>query len=289
MPGLFFSVPVARDANGGVTRTRSGGVRRLEGRAAVITGAADGIGRGIARRFAAEGASIVVADFDGERGPQVAAELEALGARAMFVRCDVTSKAEVTAMIDGCVDRFGSVDILVNNAYRGQGPERIERKSDAVFAGAMAMCLYATKWAMERALPHMKARKWGRVVNMASLNGVNAHMGTGDYNVAKEAVRAYSRTAAREWAPYGICVNVICPAAVSAAYRRFAEMSPEVAAATAAANPMGRMGDPETDIGGVALFLASEDARYVTGNTLFVDGGGHINGVPWVPDFGPDE
>jgi len=141
---------------------------------------------------------------------------------------------------------------------------------------------------MEAALPHMRARRWGRIVNIASLNGVNAHMGTAEYNAVKEALRAYTRTAAREWAGYGICANIICPAAASASYRRFKEMAPEVAAATAAANPMGRMGDPAADIGGVALFLASEDARYLTGNTLFVDGGAHINGVPWVPDLGPD-
>jgi NAD(P)-dependent dehydrogenase (short-subunit alcohol dehydrogenase family) len=134
----------------------------------------------------------------------------------------------------------------------------------------------------------MRANHWGRIINIASLNGVNAHMGTAEYNVGKEALRAYTRSAAREWAGYGICANIICPAAASASYRRFQEMAPDVAAATAAANPMGRMGDPETDIGGVALFLASEDARYLTGNTLFVDGGGHINGVPWVPDLGPD-
>jgi NAD(P)-dependent dehydrogenase (short-subunit alcohol dehydrogenase family) len=263
--------------------------KRLEGRAAVITGGADGIGQGIARRFAAEGASVIVADYDAERGPAVAEELQALGAKAAFARCDVTSRDDVFSAVDLCVERFGSVDILVNNAYRGEGPVRIERKSDERFDDALKMCLFATKWAMERALPHMKARGWGRVINMASLNGVNAHMGSADYNAAKEAVRAYSRTAAREWAPYGICVNVICPAAISAAYRRFAETAPDVAAATAAANPMGRMGDPETDIGGVALFLASDDARYLTGNTLFVDGGGHINGVPWAPDFGPEE
>jgi NAD(P)-dependent dehydrogenase (short-subunit alcohol dehydrogenase family) len=270
----------------------SGGVAashgRLAGRAAVITGAADGIGYGIARRFVAEGGSIIVADWDDERGPQVTQELTALGGRAIFLRCDVSNKANVFAAVDLCVAEFGSVDILVNNAYRGDVPSRIEQKSDERFEEALRMCLFGTKWAMERALPHMRAKGWGRVVNMASLNGVNAHMGSADYNAAKEAVRAYSRTAAREWAPYGICVNVICPAAVSAAYRRFAELAPDVAAATAAANPMGRMGDPESDIGGVAVFLASEDARYMTGNTLFVDGGGHINGVPWVPDLGPD-
>lgn len=262
---------------------------RLDNRAAVVTGAADGIGEGIARRFAAEGAAVVVADYDDERGPAVARDLRGLGARAEFIRCDVSWREDVIGAVDLCVERFGSVDILVNNAYRGEGPVRIEKKTDERFDEALRMCLFATKWAMERALPHMKAKGWGRVINMASLNGVNAHMGSADYNVAKEAVRAYSRTAAREWAPYGICVNVICPAAVSAAYRRFAEMAPQVAAATAAANPMGRMGDPESDIGGVAAFLASEDARYLTGNTLFVDGGGHINGVPWVPDFGPED
>ena len=264
------------------------GEGRLAGRAALITGAADGIGQGMARRFAKEGAALLVVDFDADKGEETVRQLEALGARAAFFRCDVTDKAQVQAAIAACVEHFGSVDVLVNNAYRGQGTGRIESKSDAVFANSMDICLYAAKWSMEAAFPHMRGRGWGRIINIASLNGVNAHMGTAEYNVGKEALRAYTRSAAREWAGYGICANVICPAAVSASYRKFAEMAPDMAAATSAANPMGRMGDPDTDIGGVALFLASEDARYLTGNTLFVDGGGHINGVPWIPDLGPD-
>lgn len=265
----------------------SGG--RLAGRAALITGAADGIGQGMARRFAREQAAILVVDYDAGKGASTAEELKALGARSAFFRCDVTHKEEVQAAVAACAEAFGSVDILVNNAYRGAGTDRIERKSDALFAACMDMCLYAAKWSMEAALPHMRARGWGRIVNIASLNGVNAHMGTAEYNAGKEALRAYTRTAAREWAGYGICANIICPAAASASYRRFKEAAPDVAAATAAANPMGRMGDPEADIGGVALFLASEDARYVTGNTIFADGGASINGVPWVPDFGPED
>jgi NAD(P)-dependent dehydrogenase (short-subunit alcohol dehydrogenase family) len=98
-------------------------------------------------------------------------------------------------------------------------------------------------------------------------------------------LRTLTRSAAREWASLGICANVICPAAASASFKEFEELYPDMAREAASANPMGRMGDPEADIGGVALFLASEDSRYVTGNTLYADGGGHINGVAWVPEL----
>src|SRR6185369_14574019 len=97
---------------------------------------------------------------------------------------------------------------------------------------------------MRAALPHMRARGWGRIVNVCSLNGVNAHVGTADYNVGKEALRTLTRSAAREWAGFGICANVICPAAASAAFRQFKALQPDLAEAAAAANPMGRMGDP---------------------------------------------
>lgn len=255
----------------------------LAGRAALVTGAAEGIGRGIAVRLAGAGAAVMVADFNEDKGMAAAEQLRGLGARAAFVRCDVTSREEVIAAVAACADNFGSIDILVNNAYRGQGLCRIENKPDSLFAEAMAMCLYAAKWSMEAAFPHMKARQWGRIVNICSLNGVNAHIGSADYNAAKEALRSYTRTAAREWAGFGICANIICPGAATASFERFRSLQPELAAAAEAANPMGRMGDPEKDIGGVALFLASEDARYLTGNTLFVDGGSHINGVAWAP------
>jgi NAD(P)-dependent dehydrogenase (short-subunit alcohol dehydrogenase family) len=268
-----------------VTTLRPG---RLEGRAALVTGAADGIGLGIARRFADEGAAVLVVDYDDEKGEAAAAALRALGVRAAFQHCDVSQRDEVKAAVAACIEQFGAIDLLVNNAYRGRGPSRIEGKSDEAFLDAMTVCLMAAKWSMEAAFLAMRARRWGRIINIASLNGVNAHMGTAEYNAGKEALRAYTRTAAREWARFGICANIICPAAISSNFRRFEQMQPELAAAASVANPMGRMGDPEADIGGVALFLASEDARYVTGNTLFVDGGAHINGVAWVPDLGPE-
>lgn len=255
---------------------------RLAGRKAVVTGAGSGIGKAVARRLAAEGAEVILAEFDETSGVAAAAEIRGEGGNARFIATDVSRRDAVAEMMADA----GEVDILVNNAWRSQGIGRIERKDDAMFAASFDVAFYAAKWTMEAAFPHMKARGWGRVINMASLNGVNAHMGSADYNVAKEALRAYTRSAAREWAPFGICCNIVCPAALAESTRWVMSQQPGMIERIAAANPMGRMGDPDADIAPVVAFLASDDARYLTGNTLFVDGGGHINGVAWAPELG---
>ncbi|MCP4907766.1 MAG: SDR family oxidoreductase, partial [bacterium] len=153
---------------------------------------------------------------------------------------------------------------------------------------AMRVGFFSNLWSMQAAFPHMKKQGWGRVINLCSLNGVNAHLFTVPYNTAKEAVRTLTRTAAVEWARFGIVCNVICPAAATESYVEVMSKNPEMEKTILARHPMGRMGDPEDDIGSVALFLASDDARYVTGNTLFVDGGSHINGADWNPEL-PEE
>ena len=260
---------------------------RLDQRVAIVTGAGDGIGRGVARRFAAEGANVLVADIDEAAARRVAQELIVdLDADAFALRTDVANKADNTAMVHAAQDRWGTVHILVNNAWGGESLCRVEDKPDAQLAHGLNVAFYGPFWAMQAAYPLMKAQRWGRIINMCSLAGVNAFMGTVEYNSAKEALRTLTRTAAREWAPFGIVANAICPGARSASLRRLFEEHPEMEGAVAGTNPMRRVGDPETDIGPVAAFLASDDARYVTGNTLFVDGGGHINGVQWEPDLG---
>lgn len=260
---------------------------RLQGRVAIVTGAGEGIGRGVARRFAAEGARVLVAELDEERGAAVARELASeFGAEARFVGTDVGVKADSQAMVAAALEAWGTVDVLVNNAWGGGALSRVERKTDELWEAALHVGLLGPFWAMQAAYPVMAAKRYGRVVNMCSLNGVNAHMGTAEYNVAKEALRTLTRTAAREWAPRGVVCNAICPAAKSAAFSAVMAGHPELVAAADAANPMGCIGDPEEDIAPVAVFLASEDCRYLTGNTLFVDGGSHINGSPWVPDLG---
>ncbi len=262
---------------------------RLDQRVAIITGAGAGIGRGIARRFAAEGATVVIAEYNERTGAAAAAELKQdFGIDGAFLHVDAGRKEQLVDMVAETVRRFGRVDILVNNAWgrrpgsSGFGP--VERKADEDLEHAFRIGCMAAFWAMQAVFPHMRDQAWGRIINLASLNGVNAHPYTVDYNAAKEALRALTRTAAREWGKHQICCNIICPAAATEAYQAFAAAKPENAAAITRMNPMGRMGDPELDIGGIAVFLASEDARYLTGNTLFADGGAHINGVNWMPD-----
>jgi len=255
---------------------------QLDGRVAIVTGAGDGIGAAIARRYANEGAKVVIAELDAQSGKALAEEL---GDAGHFVPTDASIKSDVEAMVTAAVDHFGTLDILVNNAWGGGRLGRIENKTVELMEHGMNLGLMGPFWGMVAAHPIMKAKGYGRIVNICSLNGVNAHMGTTEYNVSKEALRAATRTAAREWADCGIVANVICPAAKSAAFAATMAAHPELIAAADGANPMGRIGDCYDDISPVALFLASEGARYLTGNTLFVDGGSHINGSSWAPNL----
>lgn len=278
-----------RDRETGVRRDGRGAMGALDGKVAVVTGAGQGIGRGIARRLAGAGASVLVAELNPETAERVATELrDDFSVEAGWTRTDVTDKQDVTDMVATAERRWGGLDVLVNNAWGGGGFGRIEWKDDAEIEHGLKVGFWGAYWAMQASFPILTARGGGSIVNLCSLNGVNAHLYTVDYNTAKEAIRAFSRTAAREWARHGIRVNMICPAAVTPAYEMFRQFAPENAAELLAMNPMGRMGDPEADIGGVAVFLASDDSRYLTGNTLFVDGGSHINGVSWDPGL-PDD
>ena len=177
--------------------------------------------------------------------------------------------------------------ILVNNAYVAGGFGRFEHKPDSDLQLAFEGGPLHTFCAMQAVFPYMKEQRWGRIINFVSLNGLNAHMYSVDYNAAKVAIQAITRTGAREWARHNILVNCIAPAAASPAYVAFAEAAPENAKEMLKQNPIGRMGDPEHDIGGVALFLATDDSDYITGMTMLADGGGHINGVQWDPPM-PD-
>lgn len=259
---------------------------QLENRVAIVTGGAAGIGRGITEAFASEGASVLMVDVNQTAAADAMAYFEShYPGQVRSAQVDVTDKQQVQGMVADAIEQFGRLDILVNNAWRGSGFARLEQQTDEQIRGAFDMAVMAAFWAMQAALPEFRRLGAGRIINLCSLNGVNAHMYSADYNAAKEALRTLTRTAAREWATDQVCCNVICPGAASDAYQRFARHNPDNAAEIAKANPMGRVGDPLTDIAPVAVFLASDACRYLTGNTLFVDGGAHINGVHWAPQL----
>ncbi|HJQ83855.1 MAG TPA: SDR family NAD(P)-dependent oxidoreductase [Candidatus Binatia bacterium] len=249
---------------------------RLAGKVALVTGAGQGIGRGIALVFAREGARLCVAELKAHRAERTAEEIRAAGGDAFAVVADVGRKTDVDAMVAATVERFGALDVLVNNAH-GFGPRAaLDAIPDAQFDLSWTTGVKGSWWAMCAARPHMAARGWGRIVNMVSLAAERGHPGLGEYGAAKAGIAALTRTAAREWGADGITVNAIAPAAWTKRGQDFAARDPEAFRRAMASRPIGRLGDPETDIAPVALFLATDDSRFVSGVVLHVDGGAHL-------------
>ncbi len=247
----------------------------LAERVVIVTGAGRGVGLGIARHLATRGCTVVVGERHEQRLAEVTAELVSLGARHLGVSCDVGDREQVLDLVASTVDAFGRVDGLVNNAQRLISTKPLEDVTEADMDTVHRSGTLGTLWGMQAVLPHMRARGWGRIVNLASASGIRGAAGTGPYNAAKEAIRALTRTAAREWAPHGIVVNCICPAAAGHHTRPGeGELGFESWLAMYGAHPMGRDGDPEHDIAPVSAFLLSDACRYLTGETLMVDGGG---------------
>jgi 3-oxoacyl-[acyl-carrier protein] reductase len=244
----------------------------LQGRVALITGAAAGFGEAIARRFVAEGAKVLVADLEGARAQDVATSL---GASARAVRCDVSRRADVDAAVAACVDAFGGVDILVNNAgttHRNQSMLEVDEATfDRVFAVNVKSIFHTT----QAVVPLIKARRSGCIVNIGSTAGIRPRPGLTWYNASKGAVNLLSKSMAAELGPDGIRVNAVCPVmSPTALIEQFLGVpdTPEARAKVVAGIPLGRMSTPE-DVAEATLYLASDAARFITGVELPVDGG----------------
>ncbi|HZR81915.1 MAG TPA: SDR family oxidoreductase [Candidatus Binatia bacterium] len=249
---------------------------RLENKVAIVTGAGQGIGRGIARAYAREGAAVVVAELKEHRAARTADEIRELGGRTLALATDVSRREAVFEMVRRTVAEFGRLDVLVNNAQGMHSHKPFEEITDEDFDVFLVSGLKGTFWAMQAAFPHMKAQGGGRIINMVSLNALNGAPGLADYNATKGAVQALSRTAAREWGKHKILVNCIAPGAASKRGLEFLERNPEAARRILEERPLGRLADPELDLAPVAVFLASDDGHFVTGQTYFVDGGAYL-------------
>jgi NAD(P)-dependent dehydrogenase (short-subunit alcohol dehydrogenase family) len=241
---------------------------RLEGKVAVITGAASGIGRAGARKFAAEGAHVVVADL--ADGSELAGEIGGL-----YVRADVTSPDEVRAMYDAAVERFGGVDVLFNNA--GISPPDddsiLETELDA-WRRVQEVNLTSVYLCCKHGIPHLLERGGGAVVNTASFVAVmGAATSQISYTASKGGVLAMSRELGVQFARQGVRVNALCPGPVNTPLlRELFASDPERAARRLVHVPMGRFAEPE-EIAAAAAFLASDDASFITASTFLVDGG----------------
>ena len=254
---------------------------RLSGKVAVVTGAGRGIGRAIALEFAAEGASVAVASRTASTVESVVAEIEASGGVAFGLTVDVGERDQVERMVRATVERFGALDVLVNNAQGfgtranpigSPGHNSLENFPDDVWDYTFETGLKATLWSMQAAFVHMRDRG-GKIINFGSGNGIGAMKGTAAYNATKEAIRSLTRTAAAEWGKYDICVNVIIPTMATEATEAFFEARPGIREKLAKQIPLHRFGDVDRDIGPVAVFLASSDSDFITGQSIHVDGG----------------
>jgi len=245
---------------------------QLQGKIALVTGAAGGFGEGIARLFVAQGARVMIADLDGVKASQVAADL---GPSARAVVCDVSKAADVQAAVQACVDAFGIPDIVVNNAgttHRNQPMLDVDEATfDRVFNVNVKSIFYMT----HAVVPLMRQRRQGSIINVGSTAGMRPRPGLTWYNASKGAVNLLSKSMAAELGPDNIRVNAICPVmGATGLIEQFlgAADTPESRAKVVAGIPLGRLSTPD-DVAQAALYLASDASCFITGVELPVDGG----------------
>ncbi len=256
----------------------SGGDGPLTGRTAIVTGAGQGVGEGIAHRLAVDGANVVVAARRASTGEPVAQAIRARGGRAVCIETDVADRAAVDGCVAATLEQFGTLEIVVHNAFAGAVPHRLEDvEIDRDWERMSRTAVWAVLYLARAAWPHLAvAGARGRLVVVTSPSALEGSANIPLYSTVKAAERAMVKSLAREWGPLGITANCIAPVAETPALLRAFEQNPVLRAAVEARTPLRRLGDPERDIGAVAAFLAGDDSSYVTGQTIVCDGGSFL-------------
>ncbi|MBE1285169.1 MAG: glucose 1-dehydrogenase [Rhodobacteraceae bacterium] len=244
---------------------------RLEGKTAIVTGGASGFGAGIVRKFLTEGARVMIADINGEAAKAMAAEC---GPESIAKTVDVSEEASVNAMAQTALEEFGKVDILINNAGVTHLPTPLEDVSEEDFDRVFSVNMKSVFLTAKALVPHMKDRRSGAILNVASTAGVSPRPNLNWYNASKGWMITATRTMAVELAPHGVRVNAINPVAGETPLLKsfMGEDTPEVRAKFLSTIPLGRFSQPE-DMGNAACFLCSDEASMITGVAMEVDGG----------------
>jgi len=244
----------------------------LDGKVAIVTGAARGIGKGMATALGKAGAAVTITDIKQDVLEQTSAEFEQLGIQHLAIVADGTKDADVENAVRQTVDAFARIDVLINNAQTAVTGRNLEDQTiEDVMVGIDTGFLASFRY-MKACFPYLKESQ-GTAVNFASQAGLLGNVGMLGYNAAKEANRALTRTAAREWAQHNITVNTIIPGMLTEGSKEFFDANPEHYKYSLANIPLGRLGDPEQDAGALVVFLASDGAHYITGDTFNIDGG----------------
>ena len=246
--------------------------KRFTGRIAVVSGAANGIGRASALRLAREGADLVVVDREGDALLAVAREIEAAGRQVLPITADWTDQRAVAEAFATIRGRFGRIDVLFNNVGQSarERASEFHASEEATWRFVIEVSLVATMRATRLAVEEMRARRSGRIVNMSTESAFYGDVGFVDYSAAKMGVIGFTRSLARELAPFQVNVNAVCPGAIRT--RAHDRLPREVIDRVRNSVPMGYVAEPE-DVAGVVAFLASDDARYITGQSILIDGG----------------
>jgi NAD(P)-dependent dehydrogenase (short-subunit alcohol dehydrogenase family) len=245
---------------------------RLRGRVAVVSGAANGIGRASALRLAAEGADLMIADREDDALQAVARAIERQGRQALAIAADWTDGGAVRDAFAAARRRFGRVDILFNNVGQSarERASEFHRSEEGVWRFVIEVSLLATMRATREVVEEMRERRSGRIINMSTESAFYGDVGLVDYAAAKMGVVGFTRSLARELAPFQVNVNAVCPGAIRT--RAHERLPAEVIDRVRRSVPMGYVAEPE-DVAGVVAFLASDDARYITGQSILIDGG----------------
>jgi len=243
----------------------------LKGKVAIVTGGGRGIGRAIALGLAGAGASVVIAGRTAEQIDSVAKEIAALGGQTLPVVTDLTVQDQINNLIEETVKKFGRIDILVNNAARSFLRSLLDLREDGwdkVFDTNVKAA-----WLLSRAAARvMIEQKGGRIINITTVGAEKAELGMAAYGCSKAALKMLTRCMAREWAPFGILVNAVGPGLTRTDFSKPIWSNPDIAKHVESLLPMGRLAEPEEIVGSV-LFLASDLANYITGHSIYVDGG----------------
>lgn len=248
-------------------------MKRLEGNVTIITGGGKGIGYGLAEAFAREGSNLVITGRTLSRLESAKERLEAAyGVDVLPIVADGADEEAIKNVVAKTIEHFGKINTLINNAQVSKsGLPLVEHTREDIDL-AINSGIYAAFFYMRECFPYLKESR-GSVINFASGAGLFGRPGQSSYAAAKEGIRGLSRVAATEWGPDGVRVNVVCPLAMTESLEAWSQEYPELFKKTIQGIPLGRYADPREDIGRVCVFLASEDAGYVTGETITLQGG----------------